>query len=104
MNLYESKRLNPAASLVLDSSPIDQGGPNTSPSFVQIVLRRKGTIALFALACGLLGFAITMPQTRLYRAHVSLEFAGLNDNVMNTRDVDPTATGDNSSQAYINTQ
>jgi succinoglycan biosynthesis transport protein ExoP len=104
MNLYESKRLNPGASLVLDAQAAEHSGASSAPSFVQIVLRRKGTIALFALGCGLTAFAITMPQTRLYRAHVSLEFAGLNDNVMNTRDVDPSATGDNSSQAFINTQ
>src|SRR5438067_8121139 len=53
---------------------------------------------------GLPGYAVSIPQTRIYRAHVSLEFAGINDNVLNTRDIDPSATGDNSSQAYINTQ
>jgi succinoglycan biosynthesis transport protein ExoP len=89
---------------VVDVPPAEVGVSSTAGSFVQIVLRRKGTIAIFAAVCGLLAFALTLPQTRLYRAHASLEFAGLNDNVMNTRDVDPTATGDNSSQAFINTQ
>jgi len=81
----------------------DLAGAHSS-SFVDIVLRRKGTIALFALCCGLLAFATTAPRTRIYRAHTSIEFAGLNDNILNTREVDPSATGDNSSQAYINTQ
>ena len=104
MHSYESRRLHPGAPLVVDVPSAEVSGSSPSGSFVQIVLRRKGTIATFAVVCGLLAFALTLPQTRLYRAHASLEFAGLNDNVMNTRDVDPSATGDNSSQAFINTQ
>ncbi len=83
---------------------IDDTTAAAPTSYVDIVMRRKGTICLFALGCGLLALAFTLPQTKLYRSHVSLEFAGLNDNVLNTRDIDPTATGDNSSQAFINTQ
>jgi len=73
-------------------------------SFVDSVLKYKWVIVGATILGGLLAFALTLPQKRIYRAHVSLEFAGLNDNVLNTRDVDPAATGDNSSQAYINTQ
>lgn len=73
-------------------------------SFVEALGRHKLAIAAVAIAGGLLGYAVTIPQTRIYRAHVSLEFTGVNDNVLNTRDVDPSATGDNSSQAFINTQ
>ncbi len=68
------------------------------------VLRYKRTIFFAAVAGGALAFALTIPQTRIYRAHTSIEFEGLNENVLNTRDVDPSATADNSSQAYINTQ
>jgi len=73
-------------------------------SFVNIVLRRKGMIALFGIACALAAFGLSSSRTRVYRAHTSLEFEGVNDNVLNTRNVDPSATTDNSSQAYINTQ
>src|SRR3954447_16839111 len=83
---------------------VDEIPGGHSSSFVDIVLRRKGTIALFALGCGLLAFAMTAPRTKIYRAHTSLEFGGVNDNLLNTRELDPSATGDTSSQAYINTQ
>lgn len=83
---------------------IEETAPAQATSYVEIVMRRKWTIALFALVCGLLAFALTMPRTRYYRAHVSLEFAGLNDNVLNARDIDPGASIDTASQAYINTQ
>ncbi len=73
-------------------------------SFVSTVLRCKGTIALFAIGCALATCGVSSTRTRIYRAHTSLEFEGVNDNVLNTRNVDPSATGDNSSQAYINTQ
>jgi capsular exopolysaccharide synthesis family protein len=73
-------------------------------SFVDIVMRRKGLIALCAFGFGLLAYLITIPQTRTYRAHTSLEFTGLNENVLNTRDVDPAASGESGSQSYINTQ
>jgi len=83
---------------------VDEIPGGHSSSFVDIVLRRKGTIALFAVGCGLLASAFTAPRTKIYRAHTSIEFAGLNENVFNVRELDPSATMDNSSQAYINTQ
>lgn len=73
-------------------------------SFVDSVLKHKWAVIAATILGGLLAFALTLPQTRIYRAHTSLEFEGLNNNVLNTRDVDPAATGDNSSQSYINTQ
>lgn len=73
-------------------------------SFVDALVRQKLMIGLVTLGGGLLAFGLTLPQTRLYRAHMSLEFQGVNNNVMNTRDVDPSAVQDNSSQDFINTQ
>ncbi|MCU1328618.1 MAG: hypothetical protein JWN34_3988, partial [Bryobacterales bacterium] len=83
---------------------VDEPAGAQSTSFVDIVIRNKKIVALFALGCGLLGFIFTAPRTKVYRAHASIEFAGLNDNVLGTREVDPSAVTDNSSQAYINTQ
>jgi polysaccharide biosynthesis transport protein len=94
---------NRATALPMNGSPIDDR-TTKQPSFIEAILRHKLAIALTTVAGGVLGFALTIPQTRLYRAHTSLEFAGINENVMNTRDVDPSATADNSSQSYINTQ
>src|SRR3569623_2352082 len=83
-------------------APENVGFPPSS--FVSIVVRRKGTIALFAIGCALAAYGLSSSRTRLYRAHTSLEFEGVNDNVLNTRNVDPSATADNSSKAYIATQ
>ena len=76
--------------------------PNVS--FVDSVLKHKWAVIGATILGGLVAFAITLPQTRIYRAHTSVEFEGLNNNVLNTRDVDPAAIGDNSSSSYINTQ
>src|SRR4051812_18348449 len=92
----------PVQPMLQDSVDDATGAPTTS--FVDIVLRNKKTVALFALGCGLLAFAVTAPRTKTYRAHTSIEFAGINDNVLGTRELDPSAVADNSSQAYINTQ
>jgi succinoglycan biosynthesis transport protein ExoP len=93
-----------AHAVYVNRGPLDTEPPLAPNSFLEAVLRHKLALALAAIAGGLLAYAATIPQTRLYRAHVSLEFTGVNDNVMNTRDVDPSATGDNSSSAFINTQ
>ena len=104
MNPHENRIWKPGPAIIADGPRLEPSHAQPASSFIQIVSRRKGTIALFSLVCGVVAFAVTVPQTRLYRSHVSLEFAGLNDNLLNTREIDPLATGDNSSQAFINTE
>jgi polysaccharide biosynthesis transport protein len=95
---------NGAPALYLNRSWTEADASTRPVSFVDAVRHHKLAIVAALVVGGLLGYATTIPQKRIYRAHVSLEFAGVNDNVLNTREVDPSATGDNSSQAYINTQ
>jgi capsular exopolysaccharide synthesis family protein len=56
------------------------------------VLRYKGTVLLFAFLGALGGFLYTVPQTPIYQARTAVEVQGLNDNFLNMKDVDPTAT------------
>lgn len=73
-------------------------------SYGQILRRRKWTILLCTvLGAGIAG-AIVSRQTPVYAAKVAIEVQGVNPNVLNAREVDPTAAGDTSSQTYINTQ
>lgn len=87
-----------------EGARIDSDAIPAHSSFVESLLRHKRLIVLAAIGGGLIAYGLTIPQTRIFRAHTSMVFEGVNDNVMNTRDVDPSATADNSSQAYINTQ
>ena len=70
----------------------------------QILSAGKWTL----LACTLAGLGIaiaySLTQTPIYRAHTAIEIQKLNDNVLNSRDVDPTVGLDTSSQSYVLTQ
>ncbi len=73
--------------------------------YFQIMLRRRWTIMLFALAGGLAGFALIVGSLPVYRARTSLDIQNLNSDFMNMRAVAPTGQGgEASSEAYIQTQ
>src|SRR6185295_15133147 len=59
----------------------------------RVVLRHKGTVLLLLIVGGFAGFLSTLPETPIYRAHATLEVQGLNQNFLNIRDVNPTASG-----------
>ena len=52
--------------------------------------RRKGTVIIGAAAGLLMGVAITLPQTPIYKASTSLEIQSLNQNFMNMQNVQQT--------------
>ncbi len=64
---------------------------------------KKWTLALIALAGLLVGTLIVWRQAYVYRSHSYLEVMGLNEDLLNKREFDPTASGDDSSQVYVNT-
>lgn len=78
--------------------------PERSPLVPQILAARKWTL----IACTLAGLGVALAyaftQTPVYRAHTAIEIQRLNDNVLNSRDVDPSVGMDTSSQAYVLTQ
>jgi capsular exopolysaccharide synthesis family protein len=57
-----------------------------------ILRRRKGAILLIAFLGALAAVLLTLPQTPVYQARASLEIQNLNENFMNMREVNPTAS------------
>ncbi len=72
--------------------------------YLEILANRKWTLVLFVLAGALLGTLAVWRQPYVYQARASLEVQGINENILNSRDVDPAMKTDNSSQSYINTE
>src|SRR2546422_6415796 len=57
----------------------------------RILLRRKGPILLITFLGAVTGLLVTLPQTPVYRSWTTLEIQPLNENLLNTREVDPNA-------------
>ena len=70
-------------------------GPMTSPAGVfdywRVFLNRKGTVLIAAVLGTAIGLLISFPRTPIYQARTTLEIQGLNDNLLNTREVNPSA-------------
>ncbi|MBE0659129.1 MAG: polysaccharide biosynthesis tyrosine autokinase [Bryobacteraceae bacterium] len=56
----------------------------------RLLRRRKGTVIIGAAAGLLIGVAVTLPQTPIYKASTSLEIQSLNQNFMNMQNVQQT--------------
>ncbi len=71
----------------------------------RMLCRHKGAMFLFAV-CGVLAAVLfSLPQTPVYQAKTTLELLDINENVLNTRDLDPTAgTASSSPEFNIQTQ
>src|SRR5882762_8712733 len=65
--------------------------PTSLFEYGQVLLRRKGTILIAAVLGTGLGLLVSMPRTRIYQARTTLELQGLNENLLNTREVNPSA-------------
>ena len=80
--------------------PPDQDSDQTAPGgpieYWHMLRRRKGTLVLIAFLGALAGFLLTLPQTPVYQARLSLEIQSLNENFLNMRDVNPTESGSSS--------
>jgi polysaccharide biosynthesis transport protein len=56
----------------------------------QMIRRHPGTLILLTLLAGLIAFASTLTEPRLYQARTSLELQGLNEDFLNMKSVNPT--------------
>jgi len=65
--------------------------PTSLFEYGQLLLRRKGTILIAAVLGTGLGLLVSMPRTKIYQARTTLEIQGLNENLLNTREVNPSA-------------
>jgi succinoglycan biosynthesis transport protein ExoP len=71
-------------------------GPMVSPAGIfdywRVFLNRKGTVLITAALGTAMGLLISVPRTPIYQARTTLEIQGLNENLLNTRDVNPAAS------------
>ncbi len=82
----------------------EEPGPGSLLEYWDILRRRKGTLVLMAFLGLLAAVLLTLPQTRVYQAHASLEIEDLNENFLNMRDVNPTTNGGGLSSAQSDLQ
>src|SRR2546425_9399058 len=82
----------PGSDSAYDAIPV----PTSLFDYGQLLLRRKGTILIAAVLGVGLGLLVSVPRTRIYQAHTTLEIQGLNENLLNTREVNPAAPTVNS--------
>jgi polysaccharide biosynthesis transport protein len=62
--------------------------------YFRMVRRRKGLLAIFAIAGALAGFLVGLPKQPVYRARTSLEVLELNEDFMNMKQANPISTTD----------
>lgn len=67
---------------------------------LRLLRRNAGILITAAFIAGIAGLVATMLLRPVYRSSVTLEIQGLNENFMNTRDVNPTANAAGSSPSY----
>ena len=82
------------------------GGPYTGGflEYWRMIRRRRGTVIILTCLGGLVGLLIGLPQTPVYRSRATVEVQPLNENLLNTRQVDPTPGPSEYSQGEIDIQ
>lgn len=70
---------------------IEEQGPGLLLEYWDILRRHKGTLVLIAFLGLLTALLLTLPQTPVYQARALLEIQNLNENFLNTREVNPNA-------------
>ena len=71
--------------------------------YIRIIRRHRGTVILFAFFGLLAAVLYTMPQTPLYRARTVIEIQNMNNDFLNTRQVNPVSE-DNTSNVLTDVQ
>ncbi len=66
--------------------------PSGLRDYWRMCARRKGAVLLLSFLGAAAGVLLTLPQTPVYRARVSLEVQGVNEDFLKLRDVNPTTT------------
>src|SRR5512134_1968446 len=70
----------------------------------QMLQRRRGLIFLGALLGAVSGLLFSLPQTTLYQARSVVEVQGANEDLLNTRQLNPLASSADSSLNDVQTQ
>jgi succinoglycan biosynthesis transport protein ExoP len=69
-----------------------QESPSLLLDYWKLVRRHKWMILLLAFLGALAGLLVALPQTKVYRSQTTLEIQPYNENLLNTREVDPSAS------------
>jgi capsular exopolysaccharide synthesis family protein len=106
---YNGDPIGPPQPAAWNERAVPARAPETEAVFsrveyLRIIRQRKWIIALGAAVGLAAGMILASRQMPIYRAQAALEIQGINQDLLTTRQVDPQATGDTSSQAYFNTQ
>src|SRR5437867_3482253 len=56
----------------------------------RMIRRHQGTVLVIAALGAVTGVLIGLPQTPIYRSRTTIEIQPLNENLLNTREVNPT--------------
>src|SRR6059036_1306311 len=66
------------------------GGPYTGGflEYWRMIRRHRGTVIIITCLGGLIGCLIGLPQTPVYHSRATVEVQPLNENLLNTRQVD----------------
>jgi succinoglycan biosynthesis transport protein ExoP len=95
--------------LVLDPTGTTAGPVNQEMELVRllkIIWAHKFLVLAITMACAAVGLGTALLQTPMYRSHATVELLGINQNFLNSRDVDPHASSTESSgsDSYIGTE
>ena len=78
----------------LQQNPV-YSGPIVAPAGIfdywRVFVNRKGTVLITGVLGIAVGLMISVPRTPIYQARTTVEIQGLNENLLNTRDVNPSA-------------
>ncbi len=72
--------------------------------YLRIIQRRKGTLILIAAVGLLIAILVTLPQTPVYQAKMSIEIQDVNDNFMNMKQVQQFSEMPSATMTDIQTQ
>ena len=85
----------------IETLPVESGRPI---NFFAVVRKKKWVLAACLMIGVMTGAIAVSRQPYVYQGRVLLELQDLNENLLNSRDVNPAARLDNSSETYINTE
>ncbi|MEO7649238.1 MAG: GumC family protein, partial [Bryobacteraceae bacterium] len=84
--------------------PVAENGESDGMlGYWRVLGRHKLAFILITILSGVAGYFLTIPQTPVYQAAITLEIQNMNENFMNMREFDPTAVN-YGADSYIQTQ
>jgi uncharacterized protein involved in exopolysaccharide biosynthesis len=97
---YQTRAIQP---LYQANKPAETEGARPIPYFQTLRANKWALLGCMILGAGLAAMAV-WKSPYVYQARSLLEIQGINENLLNSRDVNPDARADNSSESYINTE